>query len=94
MRLVLRADGGFGVPVMYETCERLDLDYTIGLGMNATLKNKSDPLLEHCLERFEQTGQPQREFCAFWYQADSWPAQRWVVVKCEASARARTAARW
>jgi hypothetical protein len=87
VRLVLRADGGFATPLMYQTCERLDLDYTIGLGMNATLKNKSDPLLEHCLERFEQTGQTQREFCAFWYKANSWPAQRWVVVKCEASAQ-------
>ncbi len=87
VRIVLRADGGFAMPLMYQTCERLDLDYTIGLGMNATLKNKSDPLLEHCLERFEQTGQTQREFCAFWYQANSWPAQRWVVVKCEANAQ-------
>ena len=34
-----------------------------------------------------QTGQPQRLFCAFWYRAESWPAQRWVVVKCEANAQ-------
>ena len=26
-------------------------------------------------------------FTAFWYRADSWPAQRWVVVKCEANAQ-------
>jgi len=87
VRLVLRADSGFATPVMYQACERLDFDYTIGLGMNATLKNKSDSLLEHCIEQFEQTGQPQRKFCAFWYKAGSWPAQRWVVVKCEVNAQ-------
>ena len=87
VRLVLRADSGFATPLMYAACEQLDLDYTIGLGMNATLKNKSDSLLTHCVEQFEQTGQTQRRFCAFWYKAKSWPAQRWVVVKCEVNAQ-------
>ena len=26
-------------------------------------------------------------FTAFWYRAESWPAQRWVVVKCEANSQ-------
>jgi len=84
VRIVLRADSGFGVPAMYEACERLEIDFTIGIGMNATLKKLSDPLLQRVVEQFEETGDSQREFCAFWYQAKSWPAQRWVVVKCEA----------
>ena len=53
--------------------------------MNARLKKLSDPLLEEAVSRFDATGEPQRLFCAFWYRADSWPAQRWVVVKCEAN---------
>jgi len=72
---------------MYEVCERLEIDFTIGIGMNATLKKLSDPLLQHVVEQFDATGQPQRKFCAFWYRASSWPAQRWVVVKCEANAQ-------
>jgi len=87
VRITLRADSGLGVPTMYQACEALDVDYTIGIGMNATLKALSEPLLSHCLEQFEQTGQPQRKFCVFWYQAGSWPAQRTVVVKCEAHAQ-------
>ena len=87
VRIVLRADSGFGVPAMYDACERLEIDFTIGIGMNATLKKLSDPLLQHVVEQFEATGEPQRKFCAFWYQAGSWPAQRWVVVKCEANAQ-------
>jgi hypothetical protein len=87
VRIVLRADSGFGAPAMYRVCEELQIDYTIGIGMNVTLKNRSDSLLSHCVQEFERTGEPQRKFCAFWYQAGSWPAQRWVVVKCEAHAQ-------
>ena len=87
VRIHLRGDSGFGSPRVYDACERLDILYTIGIGMNARLKKLSDPLLEEALKRFDATGQPQRLFCAFWYRAKSWPAQRWVVVKCEANRR-------
>jgi len=79
----LRGDSGFGVPAMYEICERLDVEYTFGLTMNATLKGKSDDLLAFCIDQFDRTGQPQRRFCDFWYRAGSWSAQRRVVVKVE-----------
>jgi len=87
VRIALRADSGFGVPAMYEACERLEIDFTIGIGMNSALKKLSDPLLQHAVEQFEANGDPQREFCAFWYRAKSWPAQRWIVVKCEANSQ-------
>jgi hypothetical protein len=47
----------------------------------------SENTLKMAVERFEATGEPQRLFCAFWYRADSWPVQRWVIVKCEANAQ-------
>jgi hypothetical protein len=98
VRIILRADSGFGVPAMYDICERLQIDYTIGIGMNSTLKKYSDPLLEHCIVAFDEAVeaakaagedkvQTQRKFCACWYQADSWPAQRWVVIKCEVNSQ-------
>jgi hypothetical protein len=85
VRIRLRGDSGFGVPAMYDACERLRLDYTLGLRMNPRLKKLSENTLKTAVERFEATGQPQRLFCAFWYRAGSWPAQRWVIVKCEAN---------
>jgi hypothetical protein len=84
VRIEVRGDSGFGVPIMYDVCERLDVLYTFGLGMNPTLKARSQPLLELAVARYEETSQPQRLFCDFWYQAQSWPAQRRVVVKVEA----------
>jgi hypothetical protein len=87
VRIALRADSGFAVPAMYAICEQLEIDYTIGIGMNPTLKKISDSLLKQSLEQFDVTGQPQRKFRAGWYQAGSWPAPRWVVIKCEAHAQ-------
>jgi len=87
VRIHVRGDSGFGVPAMYDICERLEVDYTLGIGMNARLKKYSQYLLETAVTRYEATGQPQRMFTAFWYRAESWPAQRWVVVKCEANAQ-------
>ena len=87
VRIHVRGDTGFAVPRMYETCERLEVLYSIGIGMNARLKKYSESLLHEAVQRFEETGQSQRLFCAFWYRADTWPAQRWVVLKCEANAQ-------
>jgi hypothetical protein len=87
VRIHFRGDCGLAVPKVYRVCEQLDVDYSIGIGMNQKLKKRSDSLLDEAVSRFEATGEAQRLFCAFWYQADSWPAQRWVIVKCEANSR-------
>ena len=87
VQIHLRGDSGFGTPTMYAGCEQLDIDYTLGIGMNTTLKKRTDALLAEAVAAWEKTGQPQRLFTAFWYQAQSWSTQRWVVVKCEAHAQ-------
>lgn len=84
VRITVRADSGFASPKFYAACEALDVIYTIGLGMNAVLKRGSEPLLDQAVRQWEATGQPQRLFDGFWYRAESWPAQRWVVLKAEA----------
>jgi hypothetical protein len=83
----LRADSGFAGPECYETWEELGIDYTIGLGMNAVLKQASESTLNAALAAWEQTHQPQRQFVAFEYQAGTWTQPRWVVVKCEVHAQ-------
>jgi hypothetical protein len=82
----LRGDSGMAVPTMYDVCERLGVQYTFGLRLNPVLQRQSESLLAEAVERYEQTGQPQRLFTAFWYQAGSWAERRWVVVKAEAHA--------
>jgi hypothetical protein len=83
----LRADSGYSKPWLHAACERLDIEYSIGIGMNAVLKRNSDELLQIAVEQYAATGQSQRLFTGFWYQAGSWSQPRWVVVKCEANAQ-------
>ena len=55
VRIHVRGDSGFAVPECYEMCESLDVEYTIGLGMNSWLKKRSESLLDEALRRFEET---------------------------------------
>jgi hypothetical protein len=82
----LRGDSAMAVPAMYAVCEQLGIQYTFGLRLNPVLKGRSDKRLAEAVEQYAQTGQPQRLFTAFEYQAQSWPHPRWVVVKAEAHA--------
>jgi hypothetical protein len=83
----LRADSGFAVPKTYLLLESLGVDYTLGLAMNAVLKRRSDELLAEAVRNYQETGQPQRLFTAFDYQAASWPEPRWTIIKAEAHAQ-------
>jgi hypothetical protein len=81
----LRADSGYAKPWLYQLCEGMDVEYSIGIGMNNVLKKNSEKLLQKAVEQYEMTGQPQRLFTGFDYQAGTWHESRWVVVKCEAN---------
>jgi hypothetical protein len=83
----LRADSGYAKPWLYRFCERQNVEYSIGLGMNNILKRNSEELLRTAVDQYEATGQPQRLFTGFEYQAGSWQLPRWVVIKCEANAQ-------
>lgn len=87
VQIHVRGDSGFGVPRVYQACEGLETDYTIGIGMNPRLRRFSQETLAGAAAQYEATGQPQRLFCAFEYQAGSWDGPRWVIVKCEANAQ-------
>jgi len=83
----VRADSGYGKPRFYRVCEQLDVLYSIGIGMNNVLKRNSEELLQNAVDAYQQTGQPQRLFGGFDYQAGSWDQPRWIVIKCEANAQ-------
>ncbi len=91
-----RADAAFGIPDMYDVSERLNILYTFGLTANRVLQRRSDALLARAVAAWEKERQaardeqrpprPGRLFDGFWYQAATWPAPRWVVVKAQANA--------
>ena len=81
----VRADAGYAKPWLYRVCERLGVFYSIGIGMNKVLQRNSEKLLQTAVEAYEETGQSQRLFTGFDYQAGTWQQARWVVVKCESN---------
>lgn len=82
----IRGDCGFGVPAMYDVCEDLSLFYTFGVGMNPRVKKLSLACLEEAMTQYQKTGVAQRLFDRALYRADSWPAERQIVIKAEANA--------
>jgi len=93
--IVVRGDAAFGVPDLYEVCERLRLIYTFGLTANSVLYGLTEALLTQAVTSWgqerqqarqqERTPQPSRVFTGFSYQAGTWPHARWVVAKAEAN---------
>jgi hypothetical protein len=81
---------------MYDVSEGLNILYTFGLTANRVLQRRSDALLARAVAAWEKERQaarqeqrpprPVRLFDGFWYQAGTWPAPCWVVVKAEANA--------
>ena len=87
VRIHVRGDSGFGLPLMDDACQELRILYTFGIGMNSRIRSLSEGLLKQAVEQYEQTGQPQRLFLLVDYQAESWPASQPVVIKAEAHAQ-------
>lgn len=79
----VRGDSGLGQPQMYRVCEENSLSYTFGLTSNPRLKTRAASLLQRAVEQFETTGEKQRLFTVFDYQADTWERPRTVIAKAE-----------
>jgi len=82
--ILVRGDGGFAVPEMYEYCEREGLFYAFGYSTNATLKRRTETLLNDTIEEFDKGGEAVQRFQAFDdYQAGTWSRPRRILAKVE-----------
>ena len=86
IQIHVRADAGFGLPLMYQICEENGLSYTFGFATNARLKKLTEALMQRAVEHYEQTRQKARLFECFQYQCDSWAHPRTVIAKAECHA--------
>jgi hypothetical protein len=84
VQIVLRADSGFASPALYDLCEALDVEYSIGRVPNARLKKLGEPVLAEAKE--QQAAKPEekvRHFGEAEYKAEGWSRARRVVIKAE-----------
>jgi hypothetical protein len=82
-RILVRGDSGFGVPKMYELCEREEIPYALAMGSNSRLKELAGPVLARAVKRYERTGKPVKCYTSFRYAAKGWGKKRRICVKAE-----------
>ena len=81
--ILFRADAGFAVPALYEYLEEQKIRYVIGFITNNRVLEKTAPLLLKAQRQYLETGEKQRLFTSFSYQAESWNQTRRIIAKVE-----------
>jgi len=81
--ILFRADAGFAVPALYRYLERQEIRYVIGFITNNRVLEKAAPLLSKAQRQYQDTGEKQRLFTSFSYQAESWTRPRRIIAKVE-----------
>jgi hypothetical protein len=82
--ILFRADAGFAVPALYDYLEgQPQTRYVIGFITNNRVLAKTASLLEKAQRRHQETGEKQRLFTSFSYQAESWEQPRRIIAKVE-----------
>ena len=86
VKIKLRGDAGFALPVLYKFCEFFGIEYAIGIPANCVFKQRAEALQKQLQRRYRRTQLPQRNFSSFRHRARSWPHRRRICYKAEHSA--------
>ena len=81
--ILFRADAGFAVPALYDYLEEQNISYVIGFITNSRVLAQAAPLLAQAQRQYQETGEKQRLFTSFNYQAESWDQSRRIIAKVE-----------
>lgn len=86
VRILVRGDSHYSRPEAMDWMEANGVDYILGLGVNATLKRRTQPLAEDVAVRRAESGKPAlRRYQTLFYEAGSWSRRRKVIARIEAS---------
>jgi hypothetical protein len=83
VRIKLRADAGFALPLLYEFCEFFGIQYAISMPANAIFQRRVVRRQRRLARGYHRTRQPQRFFSSFPHRAQRWFHQRRVCYKAE-----------
>jgi hypothetical protein len=81
--LLVRLDGGFSGPELFEFLEAARVDYVIGMAENPKLRRLAEAALKTARRRSRRTGQSQRVYTSFRYATRTWGRTRRVLMKAE-----------
>src|SRR2546425_598839 len=86
VKIKLRGDAGFALPLLYEFCEFFGIEYAIGIPANCVFQRRAEPRQKQLKRRYRRTRVPQRSFSSFRHRARSWSHQRRIGYKAEHTA--------
>jgi hypothetical protein len=83
-RIRVRLDGGFAHPQLFDFLEAFPkVEYVVAMAKNAVLKRKAKPAMGQAKKLARQSQQTEHVYSEARYAAQSWPAQRRVILKAE-----------
>jgi hypothetical protein len=83
-RILVRLDGGFACPEIFELLEALPgVDYVAAMASNAVLKRAAEPLMKKARRLSKQTNRTEHVYGECRYAAKTWSKQRRVIIKAE-----------
>jgi Transposase DDE domain group 1 len=81
--IIVRGDGGFGVPKVINTCRRLQVRFCLGKPQNAALNRLSERLQLRTAVDYTVTKRSERQYDEFEYAAASWKQAERTIAKVE-----------
>jgi len=82
-RIRVRMDAGYATPAVFDSLERLKVEYIVAMGSNSVLLRKAEPFLAEARVEAKRTDQSARVFGDFEYSTKNWSHPRRVIVKAE-----------
>ncbi len=82
-RILVRLDGGFAAPELFEFLDEVGVDYVVAMAKNPVLEREAelDMIIARVLS--EHSGQTEHVYTDFAYAAGTWDRERRVVCKAE-----------
>lgn len=82
-RVLVRLDGGFAGPELFEYLEAARVDYVVAMTGNAVLKRLAEPLMKQARRLSRRSRQTEHLYGECQYAAGSWRRKRRVIIKAE-----------
>jgi hypothetical protein len=82
-RILVRLDGGFAEPALFEFLDEVEVDYVVGLAKNPVLERLATLGMLEARMRSLASGQTEHVYVDFPYAAGTWDRDRRVILKAE-----------
>jgi hypothetical protein len=82
-RILVRLDGGFAGPELFEFLDEVNVDYVVAMASNAVLKRHAEPAMIEARQLADARGATAHVYTECRYAAGTWDRERRVIIKAE-----------